>query len=203
MPCGRWSHFKPDAGTGCPLVDESDMSSLQPAIRSASPADNTLLADLGRETFFETFAAENTPENMAAYLSEAFSPEKQGSELADPATRFLIVEETGQAIGYARLRSGQAPAAIVGKMPIEIVRFYVRKSWIGKGVGAQLMQACLLEAETAASDVVWLDVWERNQRAIAFYRQWEFVEVGAQPFQLGEDRQRDLLMARALRGSAT
>jgi hypothetical protein len=27
-------------------------------------------------------------------------------------------------------------------------------------------------------DVVWLDIWERNPRAIIFYRKWGFVEAG-------------------------
>jgi GNAT superfamily N-acetyltransferase len=171
-------------------------STPQATIRYGTPADNMLLASLGRETFSETFAADNTPGNMAAYLAEAFGPGIQAGELADPATRFLIAEHEGRSIGYARLRSGPTPAAIVGQRPMEIVRFYIRKAWIGKGIGAQLMQACLHEAETAASDVVWLDVWERNLRAIAFYRQWGFAEVGAQAFRLGNDIQRDLLMAR-------
>ncbi|NUO82171.1 hypothetical protein HUU05_19035 [candidate division KSB1 bacterium] len=43
---------------------------------------------------------------------------------------------------------------------------------------------------------MWLGVWERNAAAIAFYRKAGFVEVGTQTFQLGEDRQRDFLMAR-------
>jgi ribosomal protein S18 acetylase RimI-like enzyme len=46
--------------------------------------------------------------------------------------------------------------------------------------------------------VVWLDVWEDNLRAIRFYRKWAFVEVGVQGFQLGDDLQNDLLMARSL-----
>ena len=166
-------------------------------IRYATAADNTLLAKVGAETFYDSFAAENTPENMAAYLAEAFGPEKQARELADPASRFLIVEAAGLTVGYARLKFGEAPAAMAGRKPMEIARFYARKPWIGKGVGARLMQACLQEAERAGCDAVWLDVWERNSRAIAFYRQWGFVEVGTQVFQLGDDLQRDLL-ARAV-----
>ncbi len=79
---------------------------------------------------------------MAAYLTESFNPEKQACELADPASRFLIVEEGGLTAGYARLALGPAPAAIRGRNPMEIGRFYARKPWIGKGVGTRLMQAC-------------------------------------------------------------
>lgn len=78
------------------------------------------------------------------------------------------------------------------------ITFCARKLWIGNGVGARMMQACLQEAEHMDCDVVWLDVWEQNARAIAFYRKWGFVEVGTQVFQLGDDPQRDLLMVRAV-----
>ena len=173
----------------------------QPApfkIRSAAAADNTLLSALGAETFSDSFAAENTPENMAAYLAASFSPEKQSRELADPASRFLIIEAHGQPAGYARLKLGPAPAAVVALRPIEIVRFYARRAWIGKGVGARLMQACLQAAEAERCDVVWLDVWEHNPRAISFYRKWGFVEVGTQVFQLGDEVQSDLIMSRSV-----
>ena len=165
-------------------------------IRTATSADNTLLCELGRQAFYEAFGAENTPEDMAAYLANAFSPEKQAAELADPATRFLIAEIDGQPAGFARLRSGPAPACVTGTQPIEIVRFYSLGAWIGKGVGPALMQACLAQAAALGCDTLWLDVWEHNPRAIAFYRKWGFAVVGTQPFQLGSDTQTDLLMSR-------
>ncbi len=111
-------------------------------IRYATARDNILLAEIGAETFYDSFAADNTPENMASYLALAFSPEKQASELADPASKFLIVEANDLTVGYALVKFGPAPDAIVGQRPLEIVRFYARKPWIGKGVGARLMQAC-------------------------------------------------------------
>ncbi len=100
-------------------------------IRHATSADNILLADLGRQTFYETFVADNTPEDMAAYLAASFSPVKQATELADPASTFLIAEEDGLASGYARLKVGQPAACVTGVRPIEIVRLYARKDWLG------------------------------------------------------------------------
>lgn len=167
-------------------------------IRYATATDNTLLAELGAQTFFDSFAADNTPEDMAAYLDAAFSPKKQAQELADPDSMFLIAELGSDVAGYARLKFGPAPSAIGGQKPVEVARFYICKEWIGKGVGAQLMEACLREARQNGCDVIWLDVWERNPRAIAFYRKWGFTVVGTQKFQLGNDLQNDLLMARQL-----
>ncbi len=79
--------------------------------RHATPLNAALLAGLGRRTFYDSFAADNTPETMAAYLAGAFSPQKQAAELADPGTLFLIAEGDGQTAGYAHLKAGQPPPA--------------------------------------------------------------------------------------------
>ena len=68
---------------------------------------------------------------------------------------------------------------------------------------AQLMQACLDEAAKQGCDTIWLDVWEQNVRARAFYRKWGFVEVGTQLFQLGSDLQHDLILQRSVSRSNT
>ena len=165
-------------------------------VRDATPGDNVLLAEVGAETFRDSFGPDNTPENIAAYLAQSFSPEKQARELADAASRFLIAELEGEVVGYARLHFGPAPEAVRAARPMEIGRFYARKTWIGQGVGARRMQACLDEAARAGCDVVWLDVWSLNPRAIAFYERWGFVTVGTAVFLLGDDPQHDLIMAR-------
>lgn len=165
-------------------------------LRLASAQDNRLLADLGARTFRDTFGPDNTPEDMAAYSSAAFSHRQQAAELAEAGTVFLIAEAGGETVGYARMKQGPAPECIAGARPTEIVRLYAVKAWIGRGVGAALMRGCLVQAQQQGCDIIWLDVWEKNERAIAFYRAWGFVDVGTQPFVLGSDVQHDLLMAR-------
>src|SRR5439155_19477728 len=147
--------------------------------------------------FFDPFGAVNTPENMDAYLASSFTAAKQATELADPAVVFLIAELEGP-VGYAQLRAGAAPAVVVGARPIELVRLYAVKSWIGRGVGRTLMRSCLHEAGTRSHDAIWLGVWEHNQRARTFYRRWGFADVGTHIFQLGNDPQTDILMQRRL-----
>ncbi len=167
-------------------------------IRTADARDHELLASLGAQTFRDTFAPDNTPEDMSAYLAQAFSPDRQAAELAEPGTTFLIAEAGGDTVGYARLKLGPAPDCIQGIRPVEIARFYAATPWIGRGVGAALMHGCLERAGGFGCDVIWLDVWERNLRAIGFYRRWGFVEVGTQAFVLGHDVQNDLLMQHRL-----
>ena len=167
-------------------------------IRYANGGDNVLLAEFGAQAFYDSFAADNKPENMAAYLAAAFGPEKQAEEIADPASVFLIAEAGGEMVGYARLKESQPPASIAGRRPVELVRIYSSKAWIGKGVGAALMRACLDEAARRGYDAIWLGVWERNERAQEFYRKWGFEEAGTQAFQLGDEVQTDLLMQKTV-----
>lgn len=163
----------------------------------ATASHAPLLAELGARTFRDTFAADNTEADMDLYLATAFTPEVQARELSDEGSLVLIVRADGTPAGYTRLRFGDAPACVRGVRSMELARFYVDLPWIGHGVGAALMKMALDAASTRACDVVWLDVWERNPRAIRFYSKWGFEVVGEQKFLLGTDVQNDLLMARA------
>jgi ribosomal protein S18 acetylase RimI-like enzyme len=167
-------------------------------IRRAKVDDARLLAELGARTFSETFADDNRAADMADYLSSAFSEAQQATELADPHCTFHIAEVNGLAVGYALLRSGSAPDAVTNDTPIELVRLYVSREHLGLGVGAQLMEVCIREARKLGFHTLWLGVWENNHRAQAFYRKWNFHEVGTHIFQLGGDAQTDLLMERSI-----
>ncbi len=166
------------------------------SIRLATSHDAERLTQIGKETFSDTFEADNTPENMAAYLASAFGREIQAKELDDPNSVYLIAEMEGETVGYARLVDGHVPPEVTGNHPVELARIYARKAWLGHGVGAALMQASLEQARTMGADTLWLGVWERNPRAIAFYQKWGFVKTGTQTFRLGDDPQTDWVMQR-------
>lgn len=171
---------------------------LIPKIRRGTVDDARLLAELGAQTFYDTFAADNTPEDMSAYLASSFSPDKQAAELVEPGVTFFIAEFNGAAAGYAQLRPGQTPPCVTQARSIELVRMYVTRDCFGRGVGEALMQSCIDAARQEGYESMWLGVWEHNGRAQAFYRKWNFRVVGKHIFQLGSDPQTDLLMERAL-----
>lgn len=169
-----------------------------PLIRRADVTDADLLAELGARTFSDAFAADNNPEDMAAYLAASFSPAKLAEEILDTRSIHFVAEIDDEAAGYAQLYAGATPDCVTGAMPIELLRLYVVARWHGRGVSAALMRACIDEARRAGRQTLWLGVWEHNGRAQAFYRKWSFREVGEQIFQLGSDRQTDVVMAREI-----
>ena len=166
-------------------------------IRPAAPADAPALAALGERTFRDTFAADNTPEDLAAHLAATYGPARQAEELADPRrTTLVAATDAGELIAFAQLLAGAAPPCVAGPAPIELLRFYVDRGWHGRGVAQALMAATLEAAAARGAETIWLGVWERNPRAIAFYRKWGFEDVGSHDFMLGSDRQTDRILVR-------
>src|SRR6266404_4950041 len=128
------------------------------SIREARLSDAQALLELATRTYYETFAPLNTPENMRAYMSSAFTPSQFEADLRDPSAIFLLVEIDGKLGGYAKLRASEIPACIVGEAPVELVRFYVDQPWHGSGVASKMMQACLGEAQRRGFRTVYLGV---------------------------------------------
>lgn len=167
-------------------------------VRRAIPGDDTMLAGLAARTFSETFAADNRADDMAAYLAATFAPEIQRAEITDLANTYLIAEHEGAPAGFALVRESPAPPCVTGGAAAEVARFYVDRPWFGRGVARVLMDACIVEARVRGARTLWLGVWERNARAIAFYRKCGFRDAGSQTFRLGRDVQTDLVMTRSL-----
>lgn len=72
-------------------------------IKRATLNDIDQLQKIGRQTFYETFSAGNTEENMVKYLDEAFSIKKLTAELSDRNTEFYFATLDDNVIGYLKL----------------------------------------------------------------------------------------------------
>ena len=171
-------------------------------LRYATREDAALVADISRQTFHDTFAADNTEEDMAKFLSEQFTKGRLMLEVGAPENIFLLAYHENEVAGYAKLREGKKLATLQGTAALEIARLYVVKEYLGKGVGRLLMQASLNIANEQKKEVVWLGVWERNQRAIDFYTACGFQKFDECDFLLGDDMQRDWLMKKTLSESS-
>jgi GNAT superfamily N-acetyltransferase len=174
------------------------MTTLPLSIRLAGPDDAAAVGAFGERSFRETFGPDNRPEDMEAYCAATYALERQRAELTASDRVTLLAEVEGVLAGYAQLRDGPAPASVTGPDPIELLRFYVDRRWHGQGIAAMLMEQTVAHARRRGRRTLFLAVWERNPRAIAFYRKQGFRDVGAQPFQLGQDVQTDRVMMRAL-----
>ena len=168
------------------------------SIRLATSKDAEIIADLSRQTFYETFASRNTTSDMEKFMNEQFTREKLIQEVNEPWLVFFLAVSNNEPVGYVKLRDGAVPSELVGQSCIEIARIYSIERMIGKGVGKKLMQTSQDVAKERKKQILWLAVWKENQRAINFYNQWGFEIFGEQGFLLGDDLQKDWLMKKLL-----
>lgn len=163
-------------------------------IKRVTLNDIVNLQKIGIKTFFETFSESNTVENMKKYLDEGFSIDKLTDELNNKDSEFYFAILNNSTIGYLKLNFGQAQTELKDYKALEIERIYVLKEFQGKNVGQLLYENALNIARKKNVDYVWLGVWEKNLRAISFYKKNGFVEFDKHIFVLGNDSQTDIMM---------
>ena len=167
-------------------------------IRTATIYDAGTIADLSRSTFYDTFAADNTEEDMLIFMSRQFTRDALVAEVGMRHNTFLLAYVNGALAGYAKLRESKGPKELEGLQTLEIARIYVVKDMLGRGVGKEMMHYSVEYARSLKKQVIWLAVWENNQRALKFYTQWGFETFSQQVFVLGTDLQNDWIMKKAL-----
>jgi diamine N-acetyltransferase len=170
-------------------------------IRKANPGDAERLARIAERTFRDAFGALTALEELDVHCRASFGEAVQAGEISNPNMVTLLAEEEGDLVGFAQLRWDHAPDCVAARSPGEIQRLYVLGEWHGKGVAQGLMNASLEEMRKHGSDMAWLGVWERNPRALAFYKKLGFTDVGDQVFSLGSEAHRDIVMVRSVAGS--
>src|SRR5688572_22425650 len=119
---------------------------------------------------------------MEVHLARSFGETQQRRELEDPDCITLLGESEGKAIAFAQIRRGPAAACVDGEAPVEIARFYVAREFHGQGIAQTLMDAAKSAAVSLGGVTLWLGVWERNPRALAFYEKSGFRDVGSHTF---------------------
>ncbi|MFP8965598.1 GNAT family N-acetyltransferase [Pokkaliibacter sp. CJK22405] len=172
-------------------------------LRLATDSDATAVAVFLDTAFRHTYSATNRAVDIELYCSKFYGPQYQAREIADKHMSTLLLLENEEIMGVAQLRWGIpshdfSDAESAG----EVQRFYIADALHGKGAAQALMKSCFQSVLSRGLGWIWLAVWEANPRAIAFYRKLGFTEVAEQRFQLGEDVQRDLVMARRISVSA-
>jgi ribosomal protein S18 acetylase RimI-like enzyme len=163
-------------------------------IRTAKKEEAEAIGKLAAETFTETFEWYNTAQNMREYNNSHFKPNHILTEIEDKNSILYVALIDEVIIGYAKLKSSEAPEELGTLSHIEIERLYVSKNFHDKKVGLALMNTCIETAKQKNLDVIWLGVWEHNPRAINFYTRMGFQKFGSHIFQLGDDAQTDYLM---------
>lgn len=165
-------------------------------LRRAVADDADTLSALGGRTFTETFAHLYPPHHLQAFLAKAYGLERTRADLADPARASWILEEDGQAVGYALAGPCDLPHPDVRPGDGELKRIYLLKSHQGGGRGTMLLDAALSWLEAGGPRPLWIGVWSENLGAQRLYGRKGFAKVGEYFFPVGETLDLEFILRR-------
>lgn len=168
-------------------------------LRKCSIEDIETIQQIGRQTYFETFVAYNTEENMNDYLQKAFADSKLHKELKNPASEFYVAEKDGKVAAYLKINQSSAQTEPMDSDHLEIERIYVLKEFQKLGLGKLLYDKALERAKELAKSKIWLGVWENNHNALAFYSKIGFERIGQHSFFMGDDEQIDYILLKVVK----
>ena len=156
------------------------------ALRPASPADIPALSRLGNNSFVAKFGHLYRPEDLAAFLAEAYSLDAIRAELANPDRLYCLATSDGRLAAYCKLAlTCSFPEHARGQRTIELKQLYTAPDCTGQGFGAAQMDWALAEARSRGADEIQLSVWSGNEGAQRFYARYGFGKVADVTFKVG------------------
>jgi ribosomal protein S18 acetylase RimI-like enzyme len=165
-------------------------------IRDATPEDCAEVARLAARTFADTFGHLYQPHNLLHHVMSKCS-EDYFREHLERGDSLLLLHLDGVLTGYAKV--GHVDLPVKPPLPSgaqELHRLYVIKEQQGKGLGKALMVALMNLPRLQVAPAIYLGVWEENHRAQALYHQWGFNAVGKYLYQVGDQYDQEIIMAR-------
>jgi len=167
-------------------------------IRRASPGDASAVTTIGAALFRQAYDGAIPDAETEAYVAANFAEARQRAELSDADIVTLLAEDAGRPVAFAQLRRGNVPVESTIGADFELWRIYVDRAYHGSGLARLLLSEGLEAAVALSAHGVWLSVWEKNPRALSFYRKAGFQTVGYHNFSVGGSDYRDAVMCMAV-----
>lgn len=162
-------------------------------IRRVLLKDAAALAEISRQTFYNTFTGTCTEDDMQSFLEQYFNVAQVQTELTNADDYYFFAEVDGRPVGYIRFMEDYNNWELVKKWKaLELKRLYVIQQYHGKGIAQQLMDFFILFAQQNKYQLLWLGVWEHNVRAQKFYEKYGFADsCHRHDFPIGDTAQTD------------
>jgi len=152
------------------------------------------IAELARKTFVETYGESGSKEDVRNYIEDKFAFKMVEEELKAEAIDFFVAKAGDRTVGFTKIRSDRKGKNLEDKKCLEIERIYVLKEYQGFHVGKELMNTIKEIARKGGFETIWLQVWQKNTKAVQFYQKAGFVAYETTTFHYGSSFHHDFIM---------
>lgn len=161
--------------------------------KTAQITDIPALQQCQRITYLATYpeiAAEH-PDVMKTFLEETYATEKILEEINDPnITYYIIVDNdipeddfANHCVAFVKVCRGAAQTWETFRQcddVLQIKRIYVRVEYHGLQLGRVLLDGAIAHAKAIMANKIWLGVYDKNEKAIHFYKKNGFFKIPAE-----------------------
>ncbi|MBY5441628.1 GNAT family N-acetyltransferase [Rhizobium leguminosarum] len=158
-------------------------------IRRACQSDAVALSNFAARLFRATYSSNTAAADLDAYIYKNFNRERQEAEIVDLSAAVFLATIDDLIIGFAQVVVGstESRSALLNRICIDA-------EWRGSGLANDLLDTVVSESAQRGVTRLELTVFERNARAIAFYKRAGFAATGSTTFAVGDDLQTDVVM---------
>lgn len=161
-------------------------------IREATQKDIFALAKLAQETYRATFSYTMTNNELTKALktrSEAYFQSVLNVDV------ILVAEDERMLVGFIQFGTVTIESVEATNQDIELNKIYIDVNHQGKGIGKKLIDEMFSHSRLEDIKNVYLDVFDKNEKAVSLYKKYGFKIIGTIPFVVdGEIVGHDLLM---------
>jgi diamine N-acetyltransferase len=153
---------------------------------------------ISKKTFHDAFAWGNVPEVLNNYIESAFKIENLEAELANKNSQFYFAKIDNKTVGYFKINVGNAQTEDIDPNAMELQRIYILENHQGKKIGNAILAKVEQLAKEQNIKSIWLGVWDRNEKAIAFYKKNGYIITDSHKFMMGDEEQTDFIMRKKI-----
>lgn len=147
------------------------------------------LSQIASRIFLDTFLPNNLAKPVHDYVNAHLSKEAFLKTLSEDQYFTEGVFFENRLVGYIQLQINSKE--MYGNTPLELKRFYLLSDYHGKGIAGDMMNHVYEMAKGLGYKKMWLGVWEKNDRAVKFYKKNGFERISSHAFNMGGELQTD------------
>jgi GNAT superfamily N-acetyltransferase len=170
-------------------------------IRRANIDDAAALAQLAEQTFIDTYGPYCDANTVREHCQRNFGIIQQSKEIQNSEGFSLLQYADEELLGFVQMKQIEAPACVLlatERPTICLHRYYVKQSWHGKGIALPLLEYAIDLAKSMGAKAIWLNMWQQNERAFAFYKKHGFSLVGEMDYLFGSQVEQDHVLLKVI-----